>query len=238
MNILREVLREVRRIKKRSLPARILLISIFSVILIINTYAWFQANQPVSMSGLEANITPWDVRYYVDDKEILDETVTFTIDQLYPGMPDREDTVRIYNMSTTSTNITYELTAVKVFGQDVLEQLKENGIIHTDGNTINIFADDTIYPFYISYTYDRTRLDGEYKDDETTPNAGATFKFQASWEYQGNGTEDENLAKDILDTQFGKGAYAYYQDEANDPSKAIEITVKITSSMIHPNADI
>lgn len=232
------ILREVRRIKKRSLPARILLISIFSVILIINTYAWFQANQPVSMSGLEANITPWDVRYYVDDKEILDETVTFTIDQLYPGMPDREDTVRIYNMSTTSTNITYELTAVKVFGQDVLEQLKENGIIHTDGNTINIFADDTIYPFHISYTYDRTRLDGEYKDDETTPNAGATFKFQASWEYQGNGTEDENLAKDILDTQFGKGAYAYYQDEANDPSKAIEITVKITSSMIHPNADI
>lgn len=231
------ILREVRRIKKRSLPARILLISIFSVILIINTYAWFQANQPVSMSGLEANITPWDVRYYVDDKEILDETVTFTIDQLYPGMPDREDTVRIYNMSTTSTNITYELTAVKVFGQDVLEQLKGNGIIHTDGNTINIFADDTIYPFHISYTYDRTRLDGEYKDDETTPNAGATFKFQASWEYQGNGTEDENLAKDILDTQFGKGAYAYYQDEANDPSKAIEITVKITSSMIHPNAD-
>lgn len=231
------ILREVRRIKKRSLPARILLISIFSVILIINTYAWFQANQPVSMSGLEANITPWDVRYYVDDKEILDETVTFTIDQLYPGMPDREDTVRIYNMSTTSTNITYELTAVKVFGQDVLEQLKENGIIHTDGNTINIFADDTIYPFHISYTYDRTRLDGEYKDDETTPNAGATFKFQASWEYQGNGTEDENLAKDILDTQFGKGAYAYYQDEANDPSKAIEITVKITSSMIHPSED-
>ena len=215
------ILREFRRIKKRSMPVRILLILIFSVILIINTYAWFQANQPVSMSGLEANITPWDVRYYVDDKEILDETVTFTIDQLYPGMPDREDTVRIYNMSTTSTNITYELTAVKVFGQVVLEQLKENGIIHTDGNTINIFADDTIYPFHISYTYDRTRLDGEYKDDETTPNAGATFKFQASWEYQGNGTEDENLAKDILDTQFGKGAYAYYQDEANDPSKAI-----------------
>ena len=231
------ILREVRRIKKRSVPARILLVSIFSVILIINTFAWFQANRPVDMSGLEANITPWDVRYYVDDKEVLDETVTFTIDQLYPGMPDREDIVRIYNMSTTSTNITYELTAVKVFGQDVLEQLKEDGVIHTDGNTINIFADDTKYPFHIGYTYDKTRLDGEFVDDATTPNAGATFKFQASWEYQGNGTEDENLAKDILDTQFGKGAYAYYQDEANDPSKAIEITVKITSSMIHPSED-
>ena len=231
------ILREIRRIKKRSVPARILLITIFSVILIINTYAWFNANEPVNMSGLEANITPWDVRYYVDDKEMLDESVTFTIDELYPGMPDREDIVRIYNMSTTSTSINYELTSVKVFGQEVLEQLKENNMIQTDGNTVHIFADDTEYPFDISYTYDKTRLDGEYKDDETTPNAGATFKYQASWEYQGNGTEDENLAKDILDTKFGKGAYEYYQDEANDPSKAIEITVKITSSMIHPNAD-
>lgn len=231
------ILREIRRIKKRSVPARILLIMIFSVILIINTYAWFNANEPVNMSGLEANITPWDVRYYVDDKEMLDESVTFTIDELYPGMPDREDIVRIYNMSTTSTSIKYELTSVKVFGQEVLDQLKENNMIQTDGNTVQIFADDTEYPFDISYTYDKTRLDGEYKDDETTPNAGATFKYQASWEYQGNGTEDENLAKDILDTKFGKGAYEYYQDEANDPSKAIEITVKITSSMIHPNAD-
>lgn len=231
------ILREIRRIKKRSVPARILLITIFSVILIINTYAWFNANEPVNMSGLEANITPWDVRYYVDDKEMLDESVTFTIDELYPGMPDREDIVRIYNMSTTSTSINYELTSVKVFGQEVLDQLKENNMIQTDGNTVHIFADDTEYPFDISYTYDKTRLDGEYKDDETTPNAGATFKYQASWEYQGTGTEDENLAKDILDTKFGKGAYEYYQDEANDPSKAIEITVKITSSMIHPNAD-
>ena len=231
------ILREIRRIKKRSVPARILLITIFSVILIINTYAWFNANEPVNMSGLEANITPWDVRYYVDDKEMLDESVTFTIDELYPGMPDREDIVRIYNMSTTSTSINYELTSVKVFGQEVLDQLKKNNMIQTDGNTVHIFADDTEYPFDISYTYDKTRLDGEYKDDETTPNAGATFKYQASWEYQGNGTEDENLAKDILDTKFGKGAYEYYQDEANDPSKAIEITVKITSSMIHPNAD-
>ena len=231
------ILREIRRIKKRSVPARILLITIFSVILIINTYAWFNANEPVNMSGLEANITPWDVRYYVDDKEMLDESVTFTIDELYPGMPDREDIVRIYNMSTTSTSIKYELTSVKVFGQEVLDQLKENNMIQTDGNTVQIFADDTEYPFDISYTYDKTRLDGEYKDDETTPNSGATFKYQASWEYQGNGTEDENLAKDILDTKFGKGAYEYYQDEANDPSKAIEITVKITSSMIHPNAD-
>lgn len=229
------ILREFRRVKKRSLPTRILLILIFSVILIINTYAWFNANEPVNMSGLEANVTPWDVRYYVNDKEILDETVTFTIDELYPGMPDREDIVRIYNMSTTSTSINYEITSVKIFGQEILEQLQPEGIIENYGETVNIFADDTQYPFNIGYTYDRSRLDGEYVDDATTPNAGATFKFYANWEYQGNGTEDENLAKDILDTKFGQGAYAYYQNEENDSSKAIEITVKITSSMIRQN---
>ena len=62
------ILREFRRIKKRSMPVRIALILIFSVILIINTYAWFSSNEPVNMSGLEADVTPWDVRYYVDDK--------------------------------------------------------------------------------------------------------------------------------------------------------------------------
>ena len=138
------ILREIRRIKKRSVPARILLITIFSVILIINTYAWFNANEPVNMSGLEANITPWDVRYYVDDKEMLDESVTFTIDELYPGMPDREDIVRIYNMSTTSTSINYELTSVKVFGQEVLEQLKENNMIQTKNSTNKITISDAL----------------------------------------------------------------------------------------------
>lgn len=226
------ILREIRRVKKRSVPARILLISIFSVILIINTYAWFNTNEPVKLNGLESDVTPWDVRYYVNDKEILDEDVTFTIDELYPGMPNREDIVRIYNMAVTSTIINYELTSVKVFGQEVLNKLQENNGIKYDGNTVQIFSDDTQYPFNISYSYDKSRLDGEYVDDITTPNSGATFSFNANWDYQGDGTENEKIARDILDTKFGKEAYEYYKDEENDPSKAIEITVKITSSMI------
>lgn len=52
--------------------SRIRLIMIFSVILIVNTYAWFNVNEPVTMSGLESNVTPWDVSYYVDNKEILE----------------------------------------------------------------------------------------------------------------------------------------------------------------------
>ena len=61
---------------------------------------------------------------------------------------------------------------------ELLEQLKTDGIIQNEGNIVNIFGDNTEYPFKIGYTYDRTRLDGEFVDDTTTPNAGATFKFQ------------------------------------------------------------
>lgn len=229
------ILREFRRAKKRSVASRVRLVMIFSVILIVNTYAWFNINEGVKVGGLEADITPWDVTYYVDGKEILDTDYTFTIDELYPGMPNREDTVHIYNLTTTSSRINYEITSVKVFGHEVLEQLQTDGGIQTNGNTVNLFADDTVYPFNVSYTYDKTRIDGVYENDTTTPDAGAMVKFNVSWTYQGTGTDNENLAKDILDTKFGKDAYNYYQNEDNDSTKAIEIVVKITSSMLKEN---
>lgn len=226
------ILRELRRAKKKSMATRVILISIFSVILIVNTYAWFSSSKNVTINGLEGQITSWDVAYYVDGKEILDQDVAFTIDELYPGMPNREDVVHIYNLGKTSTRIKYEIKSIKVYGKEVLDQIQAEGGIQTSGNTTNLFADDTKYPFNVSYTYDRTRLDGTYVDDESTPNAGATFKFNASWIYEGTGTADENEAKDILDTKFGKDAYSYYQNEANDKTKAIEIIVKITSEIL------
>lgn len=226
------ILREFRRAKKKSMATRIILILLFSVILIVNTYAWFSSSKNVKLRGLEGEVTSWDVAYYVDDQEVLDQNVTFTIDELYPGMPNREDVVHIYNIGTTSTRITYELISVKIFGVEKLEELKTGGNVQTSGNTTNLFADDTVYPFNVSYTYDKIRLDGKYVDDDTTPNAGATFKFNSSWIYEVTGTDEEKEAKDTLDTEFGKDAYTYYQNSENDKLKAIEITVKITSEIL------
>ena len=225
------ILREVRRASERSVSTRIILMSLFFVIFVVNTYAWFTAGTNFKLKGLEANVTSWDVAYHIND-EPLDETVTLTIDELYPGMPKREDVINIYNKGQASTKIKYELISVKVFGQEVLEQLKANGEIQTSGNTTNIFSKETQYPFNISYTYSRDQLNGEYKDNTSTPGATGTFKFNANWDYEKNSTETENYAKDLLDTKFGKDAYAYYQDEANDPSKAIEIKVRITSEIV------
>lgn len=238
------ILREIRRVNKKSMPVRIILLLSFSVIFIITTYAWFSAQKDVNLGGLEGAVTSWDVAYFVnnDENQILDEIATFTIDELYPGMPDRQDVVHIYNIGQASTDIKYELVSVKVFGQEVLNQLQTSGEIQTNTttNTTNIFSKDTQYPFSISYTYDKDYLNGKYAEDDlvTSQTAHAIFKFNVSWAYDVlNGTDAQNAAKDVLDTKFGKDAYAYYQNAANDPSKAIEVQVRITSSMIHPSLE-
>ena len=268
------ILREVRRVKQKSLSTRIILLSGFCVIFILTTYAWFSTQKEVQLGGLEGDVTSWDVSYFVkaeedeEESEMLDQTVTFTINDLYPGMPIRTDTVNIYNVGTSSTNITYELLSVKVFGQEMLKEdatgnqilevhkKDENGqdVVEeipiqtvetaTETKTI-IFSGDTNYPFNISYTYDKDYLNGKYDEEEpaNTPNAHATFKLFVNWTYQGDdidGTaesEEELLAKDERDTYFGKEAYEYYQNAANDTTKAVEIKVRITSRFIHPSLE-
>lgn len=230
------ILREYRRIKKKSLATRISLIFTFSVILIVSTYAWFGINQPVEIGGLEANVTSWDVSYFLNDKAALNEIATVTIDELYPGMPERTDVVNIYNLGEASTKIYYELISVKVFGVEVLDNLKNDNEIVTNGNTTDIFSTNNNYPFDISYTYDKDYLKNAYVDDLSTPESKATFNFFVSWPYREGETQEEIKAKDFLDTKFGKDAHAYYE-AGNPSSSAVEIKVRISSNMIHPSLE-
>lgn len=244
------ILREVRRASHRSMPVRIILLLSFCVIFVVTTYAWFSTQKDVSFGGLNGYTTSWDVSYYVnsDEDQTLDTVAEFIIEDIYPGMQEKEDTIHIYNLGQASTNIKYELTSVKVFGQEILievdgkKYLQVNGTdmvpvtVTTDGKVTNVFSDDTEFPFNVSYTYDKVKLIGAYEaDGEYEESAQATFKLNVNWPYQGDGTEEENLAKDVLDTRFGKEAYQYYLN--NEETNAIEVKVRITSSMVHPKDD-
>ena len=107
------ILREVRRVNQKSMPVRIMSVLVFSVILIVSTFAWFSSQKDVKIGGLTGDVTSWDVAYYVREEERKDQTATFTIDQFYPGMDLYTDKVHIYNIGESSTNIEYELTFVK-----------------------------------------------------------------------------------------------------------------------------
>lgn len=237
------ILREVRRVNQKSMPVRIISILLFSVILIISTFAWFSSQKDVKLGGLEGEVTSWDVAYYVRGEEIQEQFATFTINQLYPGMDLYTDKVHIYNIGTSSTNIEYELVSVKVLGEtlyDMESAVNELTVeVDEDTNTTHIFTGDTTYPFEISYTYDKDYLNGKYDFDTQEPaSAHAMLELNAIWDYGEEGSIDGEISdKDALDTQFGKDAYEYYQNEENDPSKAIEIIVRITSSFIHPDLE-
>ena len=99
------ILREIRKTKEKSMPIRIIVTLMFCAVFIVNTYAWFAMNKEVNLSGLTGEVTSWDVSYYVEDEEILDETATFLINEAYPGMPNREETV---NGKKTHTKIMME----------------------------------------------------------------------------------------------------------------------------------
>ena len=55
------ILREVRRVSKKSMPLRISLLLVFCVIFIVTTYAWFSLQKDINLGGLEADVTSWDV---------------------------------------------------------------------------------------------------------------------------------------------------------------------------------
>lgn len=234
------ILRELRKTGKRSIAVRVKLVLMFSIVLITNTYAWWNINKKVNLGNLEAEVESWDVAYVVNDKEVLDETVSFTVNEVYPGMPDYEDYVHIYNMGSGDTKIEFEIEAIKIFGQDVLEELKQNNEIKEEGNDVTLFVNDTSYPFCIKYTFDKNTLEGEYENGEykngefidkkdnngkygyeTNNKSVATLSFNINWEY--------DAGKDDLDTQMGKKAYEYYKNAEDNDGKAIEVNVKITS---------
>lgn len=216
------ILRELRRIKSKSLMKRICLTLIFSVILLINTYAWWKIDNEVEIKNLEANVTSWDVQYFVNDTEILEETVKLSIKEFFPGMLNHTEKVNIYNVGEASTSIKYEITSVKLFGKEILDELIQNNEIEYQENSVKLFTNKEKYPFDISCSFDKTRIEGNYLEQQNT-NSVATMNFNASWEYEGNNK---------IDTEYGKKAYEYYQNNEAEDNETLEVYIKITSSRI------
>lgn len=220
------ILRELRKFKRRSVLVKLQILLLFSVMLIASTYAWWRVPQ-AEIWNMRATVETWDVEYNIDDTTILDEEVTISVDDFQPGMDDFQKTVSIRNLGTKGSKITYELTSVKLFGQEVLTDLQTNNEIRLAGNTVNLFVNSGAekYPFNICYSYDKSNIDGQYIDDETTPGAVAKLTFYVSWEYD-KGT-------DLLDTSIGQRAYDFYENPSNNPEEVLQFKVKITSEAKH-----
>ena len=240
------ILRELRKVKKRSVPLRVFLVLLFGSFLIINTFAWYNVSKNIKPANLGATVIPWDVEYYITSSESpIEETATFTIDEIYPGMPTFEDYVFIKNMTTKNSKIEFTVKTITLFGEVIFSKdanpstnqvipntstvvvNQEKGIKSGYITIINVNED---YPFEITCSYDKDIISGQYVSDVQTPDAVSTFTMNIDWNYELLQNGNVSTVRDDLDTDFAKRAYEYYED--NNTTNALVIEIEINSYMI------
>ena len=224
------ILRELRKFKTKSAITKIRILVLLAVLLIASAYAWFFTHPVANISNIKAKVVEWDVEYSVDDSTIKEQNITIPIEEFYPGVGEIEKNIMIKNATNTPTDITYTLLSVRLFGQEILDELESDGNITEAGFTKNLFATEE-YPFNASYTYNTDRITGKFVDEVTTPEAFAKLSVFASWDYEREGATKNLAENDKLDTYFGEEAYEYYKNsELSSLYKPLEITIKIYSS--------
>ena len=177
------------------------------IALVANTYAWFLYNRVVS-ANLEAHIKSWQVSI----EGAMDDSLTFDIDDLYPGMPDYEDSVQLTNEGEMDADVTFTLKSIRI--------LDETYTVGENGYTVeSLEAKLAEYPFSITF---------EASNSTVSSHGGETdLRLYVEWDY-GDGDEE----KDELDTYWGEKSYDFTEDNPDTPS--VEVVIDVNVSQVAP----
>lgn len=229
------VFREIRRINNRSALSKFRIILLLYILLITSVYAWYATSKNVEVGNLGGKVDSWDVIYKFDD-ELLEEDITFTISDFYPGKSYNK-VIYIYNMGLNPSHLQVELLDVKLFGESKKIYLNSvNGINfpYTE-NTANMF-NTSEYPFEINYILNKSYIYTQYSEDNpvSTPNAVATLSFNFDWDYEvmnNPGVDNTTTIRDFSDTTLGNAVYDYMSNEnvtEEQKQNILEVKLKIT----------
>lgn len=216
------LLRELRKFKKKSVLVKLRILILLAVMLIASTYTWFFVRKDDRINGFKGIVTEWDIEYSIDGEEITEEEVVIAIDEFYPEMEEFTKNIKTKNLKSSGAEVKYEITSVRLFGEEILEQLTDNNIA-TAGTTTNIFSTNE-YPFNVGYYYDKTVLSGIKPDTpENAPETYSTLSIFANWDGVDN----------VKDTYFGQKTYEYYESNAlAETYSPLEVTIKITAGRV------
>ena len=116
------------------------------VLLAFNAYAWFLFTTRATMD-LSAHVSSWNVEF-VPQGGVASSNITVTVDNIYPGMPNYERTVRVNNRGEIAADLSYEVSRLKV--------LNDNYTAGTSGITSDTLKTrmQSSYPFTITVTTD------------------------------------------------------------------------------------
>ncbi len=186
-------------VKRTRISTIILLLITFSS----TTFAWFVYATKIQ-TGITAHIEAWNILFTAEDNQIS-EYVSFTIPDMYPGMPDYSDGITAYNLGDRQADIYFEVVSAKILGVNYTV----DEVSLTSPMLINRLAYD--YPFKVILGLSSESL---------TPNSGRTnFTLNVNWPYESGNDE--------LDTIWGKKAFDFNSNNPDSPS--IELVIKISA---------
>lgn len=200
----------ILKVIKEKVKLRYLLLLI--VLLVSNTFAWFIYNTQVD-NRIDVHVRAWRIVLTKEDSQISDY-VTFNVQNVYPGMTDYTDNLKVYNQGEVNATLRYTIMSANILGTEYISkegrlELKEDAV-DTDLSSAELeqkLAND--FPFKITFKMGKDSLAAE--EDETT------YTLTVTWAYESG--DDE------MDTYYGNLAYEYIHNNPN--TSCITLKVKI-----------
>ena len=181
---------------------RIITLLLLFLALAANTFAWFIYNRVVS-ANLDAHVKSW--RVTIDGA--MEDSITFTLDDLYPGMPEYCDSVTLTNEGELDAEVSFKLHSISIMGDTYT--IGENG---ETPESLQERLDD--YPFEITI---------ESSSSGVSASGGeTTIRVYVNWDFG-----DGDPTKDALDTYWGEKSYDFSEDYPDTPSLQIVVDVSV-----------
>ena len=153
-----------------------------------------------------------------------DDTYEFRISDLYPGMDDAHDEVNIINNGEMTANLSIEFKSITLFGEEQVEGEDYEVVVSNNGKTFTI----TGYPFDITFSLGSETI---------SQNQMSNLSFDLTWDYERDGSEcfvdDQGQPTtvnqcDVEDTRFGETSYEFSENNPDDYSLEILLTMSFT----------
>ncbi|MBQ6494795.1 MAG: hypothetical protein IJI49_02205 [Bacilli bacterium] len=183
----------------------------FALLISVNTYAWFIYMNKVS-SDISVRVKSWNVSFQFNNQTMTDY-VNFDVEEIYPGMETRTQSLKVSNDGETDAQLSYEVVYANIFGTEY----DTGEITMTPEELTNKLAND--YPFKITLSSTNNILSRNGTNE--------FFTVQIVWPYE---TTSNGVLQDDQDTYWGNLAYTFQEQNPGIP--CIQIRVKITAIQI------
>ena len=174
---------------------------ILIVLLSFNTYAWFVFSNHVD-TEMGAKVRAWNITFLQNEEDVT-QSLTFDINDIYPGMTNYHDEVVITNNGDTNAVVSFEMNSVRIL--DTTYTVDAN---NSSDDILDMLEND--FPFKVLIGVNNTII---------VHFSSSTFSVDVIWNFE------ENL--DSVDTLWGENAYTYNHTHPNSPSISIDLTIHI-----------